>query len=80
MTLCQSSEHLQDTLLTKLLRQFIELRNAQFLKRLENLTRDCIVFFSSMQHFEKLEINLTPKSSYMKEDCGLKEKKKENKH
>ena len=76
MTLCQSSEHLQDTLLTKLPGQFIELRNAQLFKRLESLTRDWIVFFSSMQHFEKLGINLTAKSTYMKEDCGLKKKKR----
>ena len=29
LTLCKSSEHLQDTLLTKLLGQFIELNNTQ---------------------------------------------------
>ena len=72
MTLCQSSEHLQDKLLTKLLGQFIEPHNNHFLKRLENLTANCIVLFISMQHFEKLEANLTPESIYMKEECGLK--------
>ena len=25
-----------------------------------------------MQHFEKLEVNLTPESIYIKEECGLK--------
>ena len=33
MTLCQSSEHVQKTLLTKLLGQFIELHNTEFFKR-----------------------------------------------
>ena len=33
--LSQSSEHLQDRLLTKLQGQFIELHNAKFFKRLE---------------------------------------------
>ena len=36
LTLCQSSEQLQDTLLTKLLDQFIELQNTQIFKILEN--------------------------------------------
>ena len=35
MILCQSSEHLQDTLLNKLLGQFTELHNTQFSKRLK---------------------------------------------
>ena len=38
LTLCQSSELLQDTLLTKLLGHFIALHNTQFNQRLENLT------------------------------------------
>ena len=38
LNLCQSSEHLQDTLLTKLLDKFNELHSSQFFKRLENLT------------------------------------------
>ena len=36
LTLCQNSEQLQDTLLTKLLDQFIELQNTQIFKILEN--------------------------------------------
>ena len=35
------------------------------------MTRDCIVLIFSIQHFEKLEVNLTPESIYMKEECGL---------
>ena len=34
LSLCESSEHLQNTLLTKLLGQFIEVHNTQFFKRL----------------------------------------------
>ena len=36
LTLYQSSEHLQHTLLTKLLGQFIGLHNSQFFKTLED--------------------------------------------
>ena len=35
-TLFQSDEHLQDTLVTKLLRQFIELHTTQFFKGPKN--------------------------------------------
>ena len=56
LTFGQSSRHLQDTLLTKLLGQFIELHNTQFFKTLENFTSDCIVIFLSTQHFEKLSL------------------------
>ena len=35
---CQIKEHLQDTFLTKLLRQFIELHDTHFFQRLKNLT------------------------------------------
>ena len=35
------------------------------------MTGDSFVLFSSMPHFEKLEVNLTPESIYMKEECGL---------
>ena len=46
LILSESSEHLQDTLLTKLLGQFIESHNTQFFQRPANLTLDCIgVFF-----------------------------------
>ena len=38
MSICQGSEHLQDTFLTKLLGQFIELHGTQCFERLENLT------------------------------------------
>ena len=38
LSLYQNSEHLKDTLITKLLGQFIELRHTQFFKRLQNLT------------------------------------------
>ena len=38
MPICQGSEHLQDTFLTKLLGQFIELYDTQCFKRLVNLT------------------------------------------
>ena len=37
LTSCQSSEYLQETLLTKLVGQFIERHNTQSFKRLENL-------------------------------------------
>ena len=40
LSLYQNSEHLKDTLITKLLGQFIELRHTQFFKRLQNLTWD----------------------------------------
>ena len=38
LALCQSTEHFQYILLTKLLGQFIELHNTHIFKRLENLT------------------------------------------
>ena len=52
--------------------QFIELHNTQFFKRLKNLIWDCITLFSSMEHFAKIEANLTPENIYIKEQCGLK--------
>ena len=38
LTLCQGSDLLQDTALTKLLGQFIEVHNTQLYKRLQQLT------------------------------------------
>ena len=72
LTLHQCSKHLQDTLLTKLLDQFIELHNTRSFKRLENLTWHCIVLFHSMHYFEKLGVNPTHQSIYMKGKCGPK--------
>ena len=69
--MCQSSERLQDTLLIKLLGQFIELYKTQVFRRLENLIWDCIVILF-LQYFEKLAANLTPESIYIEEECGLK--------
>ena len=63
---------MQDTLLTKLLRQFIELQKTQFFKTLENLRLETVLFFLSVPRFEKLRDNLTPESIYMKKECGLK--------
>ena len=37
LTSCQSSEYMQETLLTQLVGQFIERHNTQFFKRLEYL-------------------------------------------
>ena len=48
----------------QILDQFIELHNTQFFQRPKNLTRDCILL-SFFVHFEKLGVNLTPKSLYM---------------
>ena len=53
-------------LLTRLQSQFIELHNTQFLKILENLTRDCIILSFFLYSILKAFI-------YMKEECGLKE-------
>ena len=41
----KSIEHLQDTLLNKLIGQFIELYNTQFFQRPGNFIWDCIVLF-----------------------------------
>ena len=38
LTYCQSSEHLHDILVNKLLAQFTELHNTQFFKKPNNLT------------------------------------------
>ena len=38
LTYCQSNEHLHDTLVNKLLGQFIELHTTEFFKRPKNLT------------------------------------------
>ena len=51
-TFHESSEHLQDRLLTKLLGQF---------------TWDSIVLIFSIEHFKKLGVNIAPESIYMKE-------------
>ena len=67
----ESSKHLQDTLLTKLLGQFIELHNNHFFQKEEHLTWDCIVLFF-LQHFEKLQVNIIPESIYMEKEFGLK--------
>ena len=53
LTFCQNSKHFQDTLLTKLFGQFIELRNTQFFQRLEYLTWDCIVAFFPIVFWKK---------------------------
>ena len=66
-TLCLISEHLQDTLLTKLLGLFIEVNKSQFFQRVEILILDCNSL--SLQHFEKFEVNPTPESIYMEEEC-----------
>ena len=63
---------MQDTLLNKLLGQFIERHNTPFFKRVENFTWDCIVLFLYTQYFGKLEINFTTVSIYMKGECGFK--------
>ena len=48
---CQISEHLQYSLLTKLLGQFTEVHKSQFFQRLETLIRVCIALFF-LEHFE----------------------------
>ena len=63
---------MQDTLLNKLLGQFIERHNTPFFKRVENFTWDCIVLFLYTQYFGKLGINFTTVSIYMKGECGFK--------
>ena len=63
-----------DALLTKLLGQFIELRNTQIFKRLENfyLRLYCSLFFYVTFWKTRLGVNLTPESIHMKEKFGLK--------
>ena len=54
-----------------LLGQFIELHKIRFQKtRKINLRLYYFLFF--LQHFEKLGINLTPKSIHIEEECGFK--------
>ena len=48
LTFCGRTEHLQDAVLTKLLGQFIELDNAQFFQRLENLRQYFSPFFHNI--------------------------------
>ena len=67
LTLCQISEHLQDSQLTKFLGQFIELHKNY---RKFDLRQYCSLSF--LQHFQELRVTLTPESIYMEEEHGLK--------
>ena len=67
LTLCQISEHLQDSQLTKLIGQFIELHKNY---RKFVLRQYCSLSF--LQHFQELRVTLTPESIYMEEEHGLK--------
>ena len=67
LTLCQISEHLQDSPLTKLIGQFIELHKNY---RKFVLRQYCSLSF--LQHFQELRVTLTPESIYMEEEHGLK--------
>ena len=75
LTLCQSSKHLQDTVSTKLLGQFIELYNTQLFKKIIkfDLRLYCSLFlYATFSTYEKLGVNLTCESFYMEKKCGLK--------